>query len=107
MKARVRLNAWCWVAWMLAAAGLAASAAQAAWQPRQAPLMTRWAAQVSPTNVLAEYPRPQLVRPDWLNLNGLWDYVMAPAANRPPESYHAQLLVPFPVESALSGVMQP
>ena len=45
-----------------------------AWHPAVAPLMTRWAAEVSPNTVLPEYPRPQLVRSDWLNLNGLWDY---------------------------------
>ena len=40
--------------------------------------MTRWAAEVNPTNALPEYPRPQLVRDDWLNLNGLWDYSITP-----------------------------
>lgn len=48
------------------------------WHPSIAPVMTRWAAEVSPTNVLPEYPRPQLVRSDWLNLNGLWDYAITP-----------------------------
>ncbi|NLG41911.1 MAG: glycoside hydrolase family 2, partial [Phycisphaerae bacterium] len=44
------------------------------WQPKTAPLMTRWAADVTPQNVHPEYPRPQMVREQWLNLNGLWDY---------------------------------
>jgi len=53
-----------------------------------------------------EYPRPQLVRSDWLNLNGLWDYAIAPSSSSAPASYEGQILVPFPVESALSGVMR-
>src|SRR5690242_8344004 len=52
--------------------------ARAHWRPAEAPLQTRWAADVNPTNVHAEYPRPQLVRADWLNLNGLWDYAIRP-----------------------------
>ena len=46
------------------------------WHEATAPLMTRWAAEVGPNNVLPEYPRPQLVRADWMNLNGLWDYAI-------------------------------
>jgi len=76
------------------------------WQPAAAPLMTRWAAQVSPTNALPEYPRPQLVRPDWLNLNGLWDYAITPSSTEKPPAFEGRILVPFPVESALSGVMR-
>jgi hypothetical protein len=77
------------------------------WQPGNAPLMTRWAAEVNPTNAHSEYPRPQMVRPDWQNLNGLWDYAVRPIASGAPASYDGQILVPFPIESALSGVMQP
>ena len=75
------------------------------WHFKTAPLMTRWAAEVSPTNAWPEYPRPQLVRPDWLNLNGLWDYAITPDSvnELPPPA--GKILVPFPVESALSGVM--
>jgi hypothetical protein len=69
--------------------------------------MTRWAAQVSPTNVHPEYPRPQLVRPDWLNLNGLWDYAIRPSTAEAPDHYDGKILVPFPLESALSGVGKP
>jgi Glycosyl hydrolases family 2, sugar binding domain/Glycosyl hydrolases family 2/Glycosyl hydrolases family 2, TIM barrel domain len=76
-----------------------------AWHPAKAPLMTRWAAEVSPTNVLPEYPRPQLVRPDWLNLNGLWDYAVTPDSASRPAHYDGEIMVPFPIESALSGVM--
>ena len=75
------------------------------WHPGKAPLMTRWAAEVSPTNSLPDYPRPQLVRTDWLSLNGLWDYAITPDSfNRLPP-FSTKILVPFPVESALSGVM--
>lgn len=72
------------------------------------PLMTRWAAQVSATNIHPEYPRPQLVRSDWLNLNGLWDYTIrgqqSETRGQIPRNWSGQILVPFPVESALSGV---
>ena len=78
------------------------------WQPANGPLMTRWAKDVSPTNALPEYPRPQLVRPDWQNLNGLWDYAITDSGvNRIPAAYDGQILVPYPIESALSGVMKP
>ncbi|TKJ33821.1 MAG: hypothetical protein CEE38_19555 [Planctomycetes bacterium B3_Pla] len=77
------------------------------WQPAEGPLMTRWGKQVSPDNVHREYPRPQMVRKDWLNLNGLWEYAIKPKAQGQPEEFDGQILVPFPVESALSGVMKP
>ncbi|HSU54757.1 MAG TPA: glycoside hydrolase family 2 TIM barrel-domain containing protein [Candidatus Dormibacteraeota bacterium] len=69
--------------------------------------MTRWAAAVSPTNVHPEYPRPQLARADWLNLNGLWDYAICPGTNETVTQYDGKILVPFPIESALSGVSKP
>ena len=75
------------------------------WQPGKVPLMTRWAEQVGPNNAWPEYPRPQLVRPDWVNLNGLWDYAITPDAATSAPPFAGQILVPFPVESALSGVM--
>ena len=74
------------------------------WQPGQVPLMTKWADEVSPDNVHPEYPRPQMVRKDWLNLNGLWDYAIVPKYEKPPQEYDGKILVPFPAESALSGV---
>jgi beta-galactosidase/beta-glucuronidase len=98
------------------------------WQPAQAPLMTRWAKDVSPTNVHPEYPRPQMVRKEWQNLNGLWDYAITAKDVPPPTQWDEQtrgvirgspirekrskpkwdgkILVPFPIESALSGVMK-
>jgi ABC-type lipoprotein export system ATPase subunit len=77
-----------------------------AWQPAAGPLMTRWAKDVSPDRALPEYPRPQLVRPDWRNLNGLWDYAIRPRADAEPGTFDGRMLVPFPVESALSDVMK-
>src|SRR5690348_7324073 len=69
--------------------------------------MTRWASEVSPTNAWPEYPRPQLVRPEWLNLNGLWDYSITPAATASKPQFQGKILVPYPLESALSGVGKP
>jgi hypothetical protein len=81
-------------------------AVHAEWQPKQAPLMTRWAKNVTADNVLPEYPRPQLVREHWLNLNGVWQYALTDKDAAKPETWDGEILVPFPIESALSGVMQ-
>jgi hypothetical protein len=67
-------------------------------------LKTRWAAEVDPAAPLPEYPRPQMVRPAWMNLNGLWGFTVLPRTQGTPEQYPDRILVPFPVESALSGV---
>lgn len=67
-------------------------------------LQTRWAAEVNATNALPEYPRPQMVRADWLNLNGSWDYALTPTATGTPTNFQGKILVPFPVDSLLSGV---
>ena len=88
-----------------------AGAATAAWHPGAAPLPTRWTALVGPTNALPEYPRPQLARASWLNLNGVWDYLgrsgKAPLKTPPgPHGFAEQILVPYPVESALSGIQR-
>src|SRR5690242_14188201 len=80
--------------------------AQAAWAPKAPPLATQWTAQVSPTNALPEYPRPQMVRSDWLNLNGEWQFGNATAGQTPPfgQNLAESVLVPFPIESGLSGI---
>jgi predicted amidohydrolase YtcJ len=82
--------------------------ASGAWQPAKGPLMTKWAKDVSAEKVLPEYPRPQLQRKDWLNLNGVWQLAFAKAGEEPPHGKELaeRILVPFPVESALSGVMK-
>jgi hypothetical protein len=76
----------------------------AQWKPAPAPLMTEWGKRVTPENVWREYPRPQLVRKEWVNLNGLWDYAITQKGTAKPEKWDGQILVPFCVESALSGV---
>ncbi|MAS33856.1 MAG: glycoside hydrolase family 2 [Anaerolineaceae bacterium] len=69
-------------------------------------LVTRWAESVTPENVHPEYPRPQMVRSDWINLNGLWQYAITDMDASQPDNYDGDILVPFPIESHLSGVQQ-
>ena len=93
-------------------AGIAASmllpppapAAESNWHIKTGGLLTPWAAQVNPTNALPNYPRPQMVRPKWLNLNGLWDYAITSNDIARPGNFDGKILVPYPVESALSGI---
>jgi beta-galactosidase/beta-glucuronidase len=75
-----------------------------AWAPADPRLLTRWAEQVDPDDVWPEYPRPQLVRADWTNLNGLWDFAIVDRDADRPGRWDGSILVPFAVESALSGV---
>ncbi len=81
-------------------------AAAGQWKPAAGPLMTRWAADVTPERALPEYPRPTMERGEWRNLNGLWDYAIAQKDAPRPAAWDGVILVPFPVESALSGVMK-
>ena len=74
------------------------------WEPVKGEIMTRWVKDVKPEIPLPEYPRPQLEREEWLNLNGLWNYAICPINRESIDSYDGKILVPFPVESALSGV---
>jgi hypothetical protein len=67
-------------------------------------LMTRWGKDVTPDNAWCSYPRPQLKRDRWLNLNGLWDYAITRASAPQPSRMDGQILVPYPVESKLSRV---
>jgi hypothetical protein len=67
-------------------------------------LLTRWGRDLDPGQVLPEYPRPQLVRDSYLNLNGWWDYAITHAAAPAPEAYDGRILVPFSPEAPLSGV---
>jgi len=78
------------------------------WAPKRASLMTKWAAQVNPKAPLPEYPRPQMVRADWQNLNGIWQYQPGAEGDATPtgKTLNSEILVPYPVESALSGVME-
>jgi hypothetical protein len=86
-----------------------APAAQAAvWTPKAPPLTTPWTSQVSPTNALPDYPRPQLVRTDWQNLNGVWEFTGASGITNPPvgQTLPEGVLVPYPIESGLSGIQR-
>jgi beta-galactosidase/beta-glucuronidase len=78
--------------------------AQSAWKPVPGLLTTPWTEKVTPANVHKEYPRPQMVRDNWKNLNGLWDYSILPILEKQPAKWDGKILVPFPVESNLSGV---
>ncbi len=81
------------------------------WQPKTPPLSTPWTHLVGPNNALPEYPRPQMERTRWMNLNGVWSYTgraerTALAAPPAVAAYREQILVPYPTESALSGVQR-
>jgi len=77
------------------------------WKPAPSTLTTPWTAKVSPQNVLPDYPRPQLVRKQWANLNGVWDYAIQEKEASQPQNFGGHILVPFAIESSLSGVKQP
>ncbi|WP_114778582.1 glycoside hydrolase family 2 protein [Botryobacter ruber] len=77
------------------------------WKPVGDKLKTRWAKDVSPANAWQEYPRPQLVRDDWQNLNGLWEYAIRKKGLPQPAQFDGKILVPYAVESSLSGVGKP
>ena len=85
----------------------ALSCARADWQPVAGHPVTKWAAQVDSRNPWPEYPRPQMTRPEWVNLNSPWDYAIAGDSDVPPSQWDGKILVPFPVEAALSGVKKP
>jgi len=81
------------------------------WQPKAPPLSTPWTHLVGPSNALPEYPRPQMARTRWMNLNGVWSYTgrskgTALAGPPPADAYREQILVPYPTESALSGIQR-
>jgi len=80
--------------------------AYADWQCLEGPLKTEWAKKVSVDNALPEYPRPQMTREDWINLNGLWKFTITDKIAPKPISYSDQILVPYPAGSALSGIEQ-
>ncbi len=91
---------------LLMSAFVSCTSRQTGWKPADSPLMTRWGKRVDPERVLQEYPRPQMVRQEWLNLNGLWRFEI-PQRGGPPtfgKDLADTILVPFPAESALSGV---
>ncbi|MFI1421645.1 AbfB domain-containing protein [Streptomyces sp. NPDC020731] len=112
---RPGLRAW-WVTTVLAVLALlagtaltvsgTAAATPRAWTPEPAPMTTPWTDRVPVDNPLPEYPRPQLTRPDWANLNGIWDFAVTSADAGRPASFTEQIRVPFVAESALSGIQR-
>ncbi len=78
----------------------------AQWQPAGDKIKTAWAEEIDPESVLNEYPRPILQREQWQNLNGIWDFGITPEGSAPPDSFSREILVPFAVESSLSGNME-
>ena len=78
----------------------------AQWQPTGEKIKTRWASQIDVNNVLPEYPRPLMERTEWLNLNGLWNYAILPVGKQAPSTFDGKILVPFAIESSLSGVQK-
>ena len=73
------------------------------WKITENPILTKWAEEVDPLKPWLQYPRPDMVRNNWINLNGLWDYAITGKGIK-PEKWDGSILVPYPVESAISGV---
>jgi beta-galactosidase/beta-glucuronidase len=93
---------------VLCCSALVGRAQQSNWEIAGNKITSPWASEVNPANPLPEYPRPHMVRGNWQNLNGLWQYAILPKAQQAtlPTAFSGNILVPFAVESALSGVGQ-
>lgn len=79
----------------------------AAWSPKGDKIKTVWAEKVTPENAWRSYPRPQLQRSQWMNLNGLWNFAVTDQTTTKKQvKYEGQILVPFAIESSLSGVQR-
>ena len=85
---------------------LTGCAAMAQFAPAGDKIKTQWAEEVNPKNVLPDYPRPLMTREAWKNLNGLWHYAITPKDGKQPVDYDDEILVPFCIESSLSGVQK-
>lgn len=85
---------------------LSSLCAVAQYQPAGDKIKTRWASKVKPDRVLPEYPRPLMTRSTWQNLNGLWNYAVTPKDAPQPADFDGEILVPFCIESSISGVQQ-
>ena len=82
------------------------SSEESKWVPAGNKIKTKWGKNLTPNNIWQEYPRPQLERKDWLNLNGFWSYSITDIHSTKPEKFDEKILVPFCLESSLSGVMK-
>ncbi|MBD5341189.1 MAG: beta-galactosidase [Bacteroides sp.] len=89
---------------LTAPAGIALAAPVKTGTAPKSTLTTEWGEKVTPQNVWQQYPRPTLTRDKWQNLNGEWDYAILPKGASTPAKYVGKILVPYPVESQLSGV---
>ena len=89
---------------LLLAYSLTAIQSFAQWKPVEGRIHSSWSSKVSPTNVLPEYPRPLMERTEWKNLNGLWQYAIINKGNQLPSQFEGEILVPFAIQSSLSGV---
>ena len=87
---------------------LASASVSAQFQPKVSPIQTRWSGAVDPDNPLPEYPRPQMVRQDWKNLNGPWQWRAGIAGEEAPfgQDLNGSITVPFAIEATLSGVVE-
>jgi beta-galactosidase/beta-glucuronidase len=93
--------------WIILFVQLISMAVIAQWKPAGDNLKSKWTKDVDVNSVLLEYPRPLMVRTQWKNLNGLWKYAVTPnSALKISERFDGEILVPFPVESSLSGVQR-
>lgn len=90
---------------VIAAALASAASAVHAWSPVPGAMLTDWGASLTPATAWREYPRPALARDGWVNLNGLWQYAVTRATDAAaPAQWNGEILVPFAIESPLSGV---
>ena len=91
---------------LVVAAFMMIFSAQAQWKPAGNKIKTAWAEKIDVNKVLPEYPRPILERNEWSNLNGLWNYAIRKVGEPCPTQFDGDILVPFAVESSLSGVQK-
>lgn len=104
MKTNLLSSQSIWVLTLLIVGSQISGIAQ--WKPAGDKIKTQWATEIEPQHVLPEYPRPMMEREQWKNLNGLWDYAIRAVGEPEPLQYDGKILVPFAVESSLSGVMK-
>lgn len=95
---------WCCLFSLIFSMALLTGCGGSGWKAADSPLFTKWADQVDPDHLFPGYPRPMLERNEWLNLNGLWEYAVLDSSESEQESRDGRILVPFCIESALSGV---